>query len=77
MKIIVLSSYPQSGLSALHVVFALIYLKFVCNVISVFVEMVNFAMVKVDNFYKNKLTAEWFKLFDRKYARIVVSKSER
>ena len=39
--------------------------------------MVNFAMVKVDIFSKNKLIAVYNKVFDGKYARIVVSKSER
>ena len=49
----------------------------VCNVISVLVELVNFAMVKVDNFCQKKLVAVYFKACDRKNARIVVSKSER
>ena len=57
MRIIVLLSYPQSGVSALHIVIALKNLPLVCNVISVLVEMVNFAMVKVDNFCMNRLIA--------------------
>ena len=52
-----LLSYSQSGVNALHVVIALDYFIFVCNVLSVLVEMVNFSMVKVDNFCKNKLIA--------------------
>ena len=55
MKIIVLLSYPQSRVNALHIVIALDFFTLVCNVISVLVEMVNFTMVKVDNFCKNKL----------------------
>ena len=72
-----LLSYPQPGVNALHIVIALNHFTLVCNVISVVVEMVSFAMVKVDNFCKNKLIAVQFKLFDRKNARIVVSKSDR
>ena len=57
LRIIVLSSYPQSGVNALQIVIALNYFTFVCNVISVLVEMVNLAMAKVDSFCKNKLIA--------------------
>ena len=57
MSITVLLSYPQSGVNALHIVIALIYFTLVWNVISVLVEMVNFTMVKVVNFCKNKLIA--------------------
>ena len=56
-----LLSYPRSGVNGLHIVTALKYFTLVCNVISVLVKMVNFAMVKVDNFCKNKLIAEYFK----------------
>ena len=72
-----LSLYPQSRVNALHIVIALNYFTLACNVISVLVEMVNFAMIKVDNFCKNKLIAVEFKLFDGKHAEIVLSKSER
>ena len=48
MRILVLLSYPQSGVNALHVVVALNYFTLVCNEKSIFVEMMNFAMVKVD-----------------------------
>ena len=41
----------------LHIVIALKYFTLACNVISVHLEMVNFAMVKVDNFCKNKVLA--------------------
>ena len=71
-----LLSYPPSGVNRLHTVIAVDYFSLVCNAISVPVEIVNFTMVKVDNFCKNKLIAVLFKLFELKYARIVVSKSE-
>ena len=64
MRIIVLLSYPQSGLNAIHIVSALNLFTPVCNVMSVLVEMVNFAIGKVDNFCKNKLIAVLFKLFE-------------
>ena len=57
MRIIVLLSNPQSVMKALKIVIALNYFTIVCNVISVLVEMLNFAMVKVDNFFKNKIIA--------------------
>ena len=57
MRIIVLLLKPQSGVNALHTVIALNYFTLVCNVISVLVKMVNFAMAKIDNFCKNKLIA--------------------
>ena len=77
LRLIVLISYPQSGVNVLHIVNTLSYFTLVRNVISILVDMVNFAMVKVDNFCKNKLIAMQFKLFDGRYARSVVSKSER
>ena len=64
MRIIVLVSYPQSRVDALHIVIALNYFTLVCDVVSVPVEMVNVTMVKVDNFCKNKLIAVQFKLFE-------------
>ena len=57
MRRIVLLSYPQSGVNALHISIALKPFTLVCNVISAPVEMVNFAMVKVDSFCRNKLIA--------------------
>ena len=76
-KIRVLLSFPQSGVNALHIVIAVNFFTLVCNVISVLVEMVLFTMVKIDTFCKIKLIPVYFKLFDEKYARIVVSESER
>ena len=61
MKIIVLMSYPQSGVNAVHIVIALNYFTVVCNVISVPVQMVIFATAEVDKFCKNKLIAVLFK----------------
>ena len=77
MKLILLLSYPQSGVNVLHIAIALNYFTLVCNVTSVLVEMVKFEMVKNDIFRKNKKIAVYFKLFDGKYASIVVSKSEQ
>ena len=57
MRIKVLLSNPQAGVNALHIVIAFNYFTLGCNVISVLVEMVNFTMVKVDHFCKNKLIA--------------------
>ena len=50
-------SYRQPGVNALHIVIALIYFTFVCHLISVPVEVLNFAMVKFENFRKIKLIA--------------------
>ena len=55
MKLIVLLSYPQSKVNALHIVIAPNYFFLICNVISVPVEMVIFAMVKFENTGENKL----------------------
>ncbi len=55
-----LLSYPKSGVNELHKVIALNYLTLVCKAISLLVEMMNFSMVKVDNIWKNKLTAVYF-----------------
>ena len=57
MRKTVLLSYPQSGVNALHIATAFNYFTLVCNIIPVLVEQVNFAMVKADNFCKNKLIA--------------------
>ena len=70
-------SHRQSRVNVLHIVIALKYFRLVCNVKSVLVEMMNVVMVRVDNFRKYTLITVYFKLFDRKDARIVVSESER
>ena len=72
-----LFSFPQSGVNARHIVIVLIYFTLVCNVKSVLVEIVTFAMVEVKKFCKKQLIAVRFKLFDGKDAGIVVSKSKR
>ena len=64
-------------MNAIHIVNAVNYLLLDCKVISVLVQMVNFLMIKVDNFSMMKLMAMYFKLFDGDDGRIVVSKSER
>ena len=76
MRLIRLLSYPQSGVNLTHIVNVLNDSKLVCNVISVLVEVMNFAMVDVENFSEYKLITVWLKPFDENYARIVVSKSE-
>ena len=48
-------SYAQSELIELHIVIYIIFFTLVCNVISVLVEMVVFAMVKVGSFRNIKL----------------------
>ena len=68
--------YQQTGMNELHVVNALNYLTLVCNVISDLVELVKFAMVKFDNFFKNELIAVQLKFFDEQDTRIVVCKSK-
>ena len=77
MGLIVIPSYPQSGMNALHIVIALNYFTFVCNLISVLVEMINFAMVKVDSFGKERIDCRVVQIYDGKDARIVVSKSQQ
>ena len=64
MRIIVLLSYPQPGLNALHIVIALKNVTFEGNKKSILVEMFDFAVTQVDNFCKNELIAVLFKLFD-------------
>ena len=44
-------------MSALHIVIALNYFTLFSNVKSIFVEIANFAAVKLYNFCKNKLIA--------------------
>ena len=57
MRLIVLWHYPKSGENAPHIVDALNFFTPVCNVISVLVDMVSFAIDEVDNFWKNKFIA--------------------
>ena len=71
MKIIVLLSYPQSGVIALHIVIALKNVTFVSNKKSILVEMFDFAVTQVDNFFKKELITILLKLFDGKDTSLV------
>ena len=74
MRIIVLFSYPQLGVNALHIVIALKNVTLVSNKKSILVEMFDFAVTQADNFCKNELTTVLFKLFDGKDTSLVFSK---
>ena len=76
MRIIVLLSYPQSVVNALHIVIALKNVTLVSNKKSIIVEMLDFAVTQVDNFSKNELIPVMFKLFDGKDAGFVLFKPE-
>ena len=73
MRIIVLLSYPQSGVNALHIVIALKIITLVSNKKSILVEMFDFAVTQVDNFCKNELIT----VFDGKDASLVLIKAKR
>ena len=77
MKIIALLSYPQSGVLALHFVIALKNVTLVSNKISILVEMFDFAVTQVDNFYKKELITVLFKLFDGKDTSLAFLKPKR
>ena len=76
-RIIVLLSYPQSGMNALHIVIGLKNVTLVSNKESILVEMFDFAVTQVENFCKNELITVMFKVFDGKDASLVLFKSER
>ena len=57
ISLIMLLSARESGLNARHIVITLTSFTPVCNLKSILVEMVNFAMVKVDNLCKTRLIA--------------------
>ena len=71
MRIIVLLSCPQSGMSALHIVIALKNVTIVGNKKSILVEMFDFEVSQVDNLCKNELITLMFKVFDGKDASLV------
>ena len=73
MRIIVLLSYPQSRVNALHNVIALKKVTLIGNKKSILVEMFDFAVTQVDNFSENELITAMFKLFDGKDASLVLS----
>ena len=77
MRIIVLLSYPQSGLKALHIVIALKNVTLVGSKKWILVELFDFAVTQVDNFCKNELITVMFKLADGKDASLVLFKPER
>ena len=66
MRTIVLLSYPQSRVNALHIVIALKNVTLASNKKSILVEMFDFAVTQVDNFCKNELITVLFKLIDGK-----------
>ena len=76
MRIIVLLSYPQSGVNALHIVLALKNVTLLSNKKSILVEIFDFAVTKVDNFCKNELITVLFKLFDGKDASLTFFQTE-
>ena len=77
MRIIVLLSYPESGVNALHILIALKNVTLVGNKKSFLVEMFDFAETQVDKFCKNELITVMFKLFDGKNASFVIFKPKR
>ena len=77
MRKIVLMSYPQSGVNALHNVNALKKVTLVSNKKSILVEMLDFAVTQVDNFCRNELITVLFKLFDGKDPSLVLLKPKR
>ena len=77
MRIIVLLSYPQPGVNALHIVTALKNFTLVSKKKSILVEMIGFAVTEVDNFCKNELITVLFKLFDGKDTGLVFFKPKR
>ena len=76
MKIIVLLSYPQSGVNTLHIVIALKNVTLLSNKKSILVEMFDFAVTQVDNFCKNELIAVLLKLLDGKDTSLVFFQTE-
>ena len=66
MRIIVLLSYPQSGVKVLHILKSSKNVIHISNKKSILVEMFDFAVTQVDNFCKNELITVFFKLFDGK-----------
>ena len=76
MRIIVLFSYPKSGVNALNIVIALKNVTLVNNKKSIFVEKFDFAVTQFDNFCKNELITVLFKLFDGKDTSLVFFQTE-
>ena len=77
MRIIVLLSYPQSGVNVLHIVIALKNVTIIGNKKSIPVEMFDFAVTHVDNFCKNDMITVMFKIFDGGNASLELFKPDR
>ena len=77
MRIVVLLSYPQSGVNTLHIVIALKNVTLVSNKKMILVEVFDFAVTQFDNFSQKKLITVMFKLFDGKDASVVLFKQQR
>ena len=77
MRIIVLLSYPKSGVNALHIVIALKNVTLLSNKKLILVEMFVFEVTQVDNFCKNEMLTVLFKLFDGKDTTLVFFKPKR
>ena len=58
-----LLSCREIGINASHILIVLNCFTLVCNVTSVLVEVINFAIVGVDNFCNKNSIANFFKLF--------------
>ena len=76
MRIIVLLSYPQSVVNALHIVIVLKNVTLVSNKKSILVEMFDFAVTQVDNFCKTELITVLFEVSVRKDASLVFFQTE-
>ena len=76
MRIIVLLSYPESGVNALHIVIVLKNVTLVSNKKSILVEMFGFAVPQDDNFCKNELLTVLFKLNNGKDTSLVFFQTE-
>ena len=76
IRIILLLSYPESGVNVLHIVIAFKNITLVSNKKSILVENFDFAVTQVDNFWKNELITVMFKVFDGENASVVLFKPE-
>ena len=72
-----LFSYSQSGVNALHIVFALKNVILVSNKKPILVEMLDFAVTQVDKFCKNESITVLFKIFDGKDTSLAFLKPKR
>ena len=77
MRIIVLLSYTQSGVNALHIVNALKSVTLVGQKKLTLLEMFDFPVTQDDNFCKDELITVLFKPIDGKYTSLVLFKPKR